>query len=1600
MTSGSFSKGIFLLLLLIVSTTIKAQLSANFISPLQSGCAPLIVKFGDQSTGTPTSWKWDLGNGTTSYLQNPSAIYFNPGKYSVKLVVKNLDGEDSIIKTDYIEVYSNPVINFSVNTTTGCYPLKVQFSDASTTSTGTINSWLWDFGDGSTATNQNPSHTFTTAKNFNISLQIRNSNGCVSTLTKSALIQINTGVLADFTNNNPHTCTAPVSINFLNSSTGTGSVQYLWDFGDNSTSTLLNPSHTYASNGTYSVKLVLVNNSGCKDTSVKINAVTVGSVKANLSSPDTVCQNMIAQMNNTSVPVPATVLWNFGDGTVSTQFNPTKKYISAGNYNIKMVANFGACTDSAVKSITVLPKPLANFVADNSSNCKAPFTVNFSSQGSGIQSYLWFFGDNSTSTLPNPTHTYNTYGSFTVKLIITNGNGCTDTIQKNNFIIIQKPKITTVNLPDSGCVPFTKNFNLSVNGLDPVTSYLWDFGDGSTSSSASPAHTYTSEAAFNVSVIITTGNGCTDTARITRAIATNIKPTPNFGASPLNTCAKTPVSFTDLSSAGDTKWLWNFGDTTYSTLKNPSHQYVDTGYFDVQLKIWKGGCSDSIKLTKHIHINPPVAKFTIASDCKKPFERVFTDNSIGADKWDWNFGDGTTSTLQNPAHIFSATGKFTITLKATNNTYGCDYSTSKNIEIINTKAYFVSKDTVICKGNSVVFTNNIPLNQVSSLNWDFGSGSFTSANANIVAPAYNATGSFTVRLILTDINGCKDTLTRINYINVSGPTAKFGTGSASICLNGALMLKDSSITDGIHSIQKWRWDYGDGKTDSSSAGPFQHLYSQAGSYIIKLKVTDNSGCTDSSKLIKPIIVSKPTADFNIIDSSSCPGKQMRFINQSTGTNLGYKWNFSDNTTDTSKNPNHSFPSDGLYSVTLAVLDQYGCSDSVAKQQFVKISSPTSNFITSDSISNCPPLVVNFSDSSTNVMSRKWDFGDSTFSTEINPTHFYNYPGTYFATLTITGKGGCTAVFQRRMIIKGPQGSFSYAPLGGCNPVTVNFIATTNNNNSVVWDFSDGNTLGTPTLTAANTYLYSGSYIPKMILIDPTGCKVPFPGKDTIKVSSVTASLSFNKKLLCDSGLVSFMDSSTAVNDVVNTYQWNFGDGTSSTSKNPNHQYSSTGIFYPKLIATSQFGCTDTVTALTPVSIVTSPKINITSTGNGCVPLVVTFNSQTLIPDTSVVSWQWDFANGNVSTSSNPVAQNYYSAGVYNVSLIGTNSSGCKTTVIKNTEAYAIPNVNAGSDTILCKGSSLTLRATGADNYSWTPSTSLSCTNCDNPATTTPNNISYFVTGTSIHGCSAKDTIAVNVKTKFILSHSASDSVCKGSSKKLTASGGDSYSWTPGNSLDKANISTPTAQPDTSTVYRVVAADNVGCFKDTGYIAIRVNPIPTVEAGIDKTINVGQTIDLVPVVSPDVIDVNWQPTTGLFRNFYPGITVKPKENTEYTVEVKNRGKCLAKDRVTVYVICNGSNIFVPNTFSPNGDGNNDVFYPRGTGVFKIKSLKIFNRWGEPVFERSSFDANNPSYGWDGTSRGVSISSDVFVYILEVICDNGSILTYNGNIALIK
>ena len=1592
----------FSFVLLISLFSAKAQVVADFKATPTNGCSPLLVRFTDKSTGNPTSWKWDLGNGTISFLRNPSVTYFNPGKYTIKLVAKTSANADSVVKVEYIEVLDKPVVQFGAGNTTGCFPLPVQFLDSTTLVNSNISSWLWDFGDGIISSLKNPLHSYTTAGNFNVTLQIRNSSGCLSTKTKTSFVQINTGVLASFTNNIPNSCSAPVTIKFQNQSSGTGTLSYQWSFGDGTNATDSNPTHVYTTSGSYTVQLIVSNGNGCTDTISKPKSISIGQVSASFIAPDSACPNNGIQFTNTSSPTPVLVSWSFGDGSIASQINPIKSYATAGTYAVKMLANFGACKDSAIKNIRILPKLIIKFIADDTTNCNAPFTVNFTNQSLNGISYFWQFGDGATSTLESPNHTYNIQGSYTVKLKVTNINGCVDSLIKTNYIVIKRPVISLINLPDSSCAPFTKTFSASINTVDPVVNYLWNLGDGSTSSSKTPTNTYNTPGIYSISLKTTTVGGCIDSASLTRGIIVNDKPVANFSANPTNTCAKTAINFLDLTTPSATAWLWNFGNGATASTKNPIYQYSDTGYFDITLIAWNRGCSDTVKFTKYIHISPPVAKYTVLNNCNKPYEKAFTDQSQGADEWYWDFGDGNTATIKNPVHIYTSTGTFNTSLRVVNTASGCNYTSFKIIQVVDVSPKFIASNTTICKGSITNFTTNLSLGDVTNFNWTFGDGSLpVSSIKNTINYTYTKAGSYVVKLIITDFLGCKDTLVKNNYIRVNGPTAKFGAAVPGTCLKSLVNFNDSSISDGIHPIESWVWNYGDSYIDTLTAAPFIHTYLTAGSYMVNLKITDSQGCTDSVKLLKNIIISQPLAKFNTADSLTCPGKQIQFNNQSTGLNLLYQWTFGDNSAiASSQNPVHVYTVDGSYSVKLNVSDQYGCLDSITKTAFVNIATPVSLFFMTDSVSSCPPLIVNFTDSSKNVVSSIWDFGDNTSADNNNPVHFYSYPGTYNVKLTVTGPGGCTDVSQRQIKISGPRGSFTYKQVNGCKPLQVDFTATVFDNPSIIWDFNDGATESSPDTAISYIYTYPGSYVPKMILVDQNGCQVPITGKDTIVVNSVSTNFSFLRATLCDAGNVSFKDSSVS-NDAITEYQWNFGDGNTSSLKNPSHFYKSPGLNYPSLIVTTQHGCTDTLKSTIPIKIVASPQIAAFVSSNGCVPLSVTFKSGQVIQDTSSLSWKWDFANGSTSNTSTPVPQTYTAAGVYSIQLIATNSSGCSDTAVTNIEAYGIPMVDAGpANIILCKGSSITLNATGALNYSWLPATGLSCSNCANPASSIISDLKYVVTGTTIHGCSAKDSIQVNVKNKFVLTYSRPDSVCKGSTKKLSATGANNYSWTPTLNIDNAASNTPTVQPDTTTLYRVIAGDDVGCFKDTGYINIRVNPLPTVEAGLDKTINVGQVYDLIPTISPDVIYVDWQPTTGLFRNVYPGITVKPTENTEYTVLVKNKGGCAARDRVNVIVICNGANVFMPNTFSPNDDGINDIFYPRGTGLFKIKTLQIFSRWGELVFEKNSFNSNDAGFGWNGTYKGLKLTPEVFVYSIEIICENNSILIYRGNVALIK
>ncbi len=1586
----------------LLLTSVAFGQVANINASQTSGCNPLTVVFTDGSTGA-TSWSWTFGNGNTSTLQNPPPqIYLSPGPYTVTLSING--GAKTTTKT--ITVNASPVVSFIASDTTGtsCFPLLENFTDRSTP-IGSIVAWNWDFGDGTPASSaQNPSHTYTGAANFPVTLQVTGSNGCSSTLEKLSYINIANGVTAGFTTNASSGCNVPITVNFTNTSTGPGTLTYNWSFGDGNTSTVQNPSNSYTTAGTYSATLNVSSTSGCNNTISENIVVGAGSVQSSFTAPDSICLGNSISFVNTSIPNPVTSNWDFGDGTNSTLINPTKTYLTPNTYTVKLVNDFGGCKDSTTKQIAVLTAPVANFKANDSVTCNPTLSVSFTDLSTNATIWSWSFGDGTTSTLQNPTHTYTNYGSYTVTLTASNSTGCSGTVSKTNYIQVAQPNVLINGLPLYACAPvkFTPSFVDTLAG--GIASYLWDFGDGTTSTAQNPpTHTYPA-GIYVVKLTLTGVSGCiastTDTVKSGTA-----KPTAAFTASTTSACADQGVNFTDQSTGVINNWLWDFGDMTTATNQNPMHSYITPGTYTVTEVVYNNGCGDTLKKINYIVVNVPKADFSYTAICTASGSQyTFTNNSTGADVSVWDFGDGTTYTgTTPPPHTFPGGAlSDTVTLSVTNNTTLC--TDTKKIGILNQAPTFSISNPVTCKNTNVfisISSSTTGLNPAGYY-YNYGDGYFAGPVGSLSwAHKYTKTGIYSITVTTTNISGCKDSLTMVNAVTVNGPTAQFTSNATSGCTGLAAVFTDQSTSDGMNNIVKWIWDYGDGTIQTYAGGPFTHNYTRQGIYSVKLTVVDASGCMDSSVKTNFIAVSFPHASFAMSDSLSCPGAPITFINNSSGYGLTYNWDFGDGTNSTALNPPPHNYAIGTDIATLTVLDQYGCTDMVS--HMITVDTPHASFTLTSTLANCPPLIDTFTFTGSYYNTIKWYFGDGGTSSLLNPIHFYNIPGTYFDTLIVTSHGGCTdTAFSPPIQIFGPYGALSYSPLEGCHTLTVNFNVVTNNVVKYTWDFGNNSSVTTLTPSITFTYDSAGKFLPVVVLTDASNCAVPVYGSDSIIVEGSKVKFGYDNNVFCNSGAVTFTDSTVTVGTVA-TYAWDFGDGSTSNLENDTHFYALPGTYTVKLYVTTQNGCVDSLVKTALVKVVASPSVDIGGINYSlCAPGSMNFQGLILVPDTSALTWSWNFFNGNTSNLQNPPAQTYTNANPDSIQVVAINSTGCTDTVKRYFQLNPPPLTNAGPDTAICVGQGVTLQATGAATFTWLSiDNTLSCHTCANPTATPVVTTSYVVVGYTALGCTTSDTVVVNVIQPATLTvMPTADSICIGQSVLLIANGETTYNWSPANGLSNANISNPLASPDTTTTYQVIGSDYKSCFADTQYVKISVFNYPTINAGADVTIPSGTTYQINAIGSPDIDSILWTPPTGLScTNCFTPVAA-PITTTTYIADVINNGGCKASDSITIIVLCNNNNLFIPNTFSPNGDGVNDVFYVRGKGLSRVQSILIFNRWGQVVFEKKDFAANDPSAGWDGTINGKPGPVDVYVYTVEVICDNSQIVPYHGNVALIR
>ncbi len=1021
----------------------------------------------------------------------------------------------------------------------------------------------------------------------------------------------------------------------------------------------------------------------------------------------------------------------------------------------------------------------------------------------------------------------------------------------------------------------------------------------------------------------------------------------------------------------------------------------------------KYGCSnDTMQHTFYTKLTATTPAFTasVTSGCG-PLAVDFSNQTPNQNLYTfkWNFGNGSTSVLANPATVvFKTNPNYGDTIyKVALTIYSeCDSITVYKDVLVKSpaQALFKPDRTVGCSPMKVTFNNFSE--GADDFTWNFDDGTILNTKqTGFIEHTFTSAVQDTFRVQLIARSSCGSD-TQYYSIVVSPNAIKLNLNINGDQRSGCTPHTVQFINN-TKGATSFRWDFGDGNvlTTTKNIDTILHTYNNAGSYTVKLVASN--GCSDTSTTETITIYNKPVVDFSLQPATACIGAPIYFTNLSD-TTTGLSWNFGDGTTSNLTNPMHKYSVAGVYRVTLIGLRQYAagnaCLDSAIKTVTI-ISSLPGSFSVSDSVGRCTPFTVTFTNNNQPSKLTIWNFGDGTKDTGDVVKHTFVTTGTFKVTMTATDAGGCKYIYSQNIVVGGPQGSFTYNNQVKCDASPVRFDVNATGVDSIRWNFGDGTKQVTNSVnTVYHVYKKSGLYLPSIELLVGSSCNNLVKGIDTIKVDAIKAG--FNQSLLanCGNSDVTFKDTSASFSGI-KTSAWQFGDGKVGVGSTSVHNYTASGTWMVQLISTSNFGCSDTVLNPMPLVLKELPIASIFSDTAACANKRVNYTSAVVSRDT-IMSYRWSFSNGvsNTGTTSNNV---YTTSGKYMAMLVVSTINGCLDTAVQAININPVPFVKASPEQAICVGQSIQITAGGGTSYSWGPYGDLSCINCASPIVNPTKTTKYTVTALNGFGCAAQDTVLVKVSQPFKLQKLVNDTLCIGQTSQLFASGADVYSWSPTIGLSNALIANPVATPASTTRYRVIGADANNCFADTAYVTVAVGKRPTIDLGIDKVLSAGTQYALASTVTNGPITKwQWTPARDLSCSTCPQPIANIKKDITYTVAATNEYGCTATDTLAIKVFCQNTQVFIPNVFTPDGDGINDVLMVRGSGINSVKSFRIFNRWGEVVFDKANFAPNEKSNGWNGTIRGSKAPTDVYIYTCEVVCENGSSFVYKGNVAIIK
>ncbi len=1173
----------------------KPSLNFNFTTNSGSGvCVNSVgVSFIGQGPTDVNYWEWDMGDGSSAYIQNPTYNYSITGSYTVTLFARNTSGcVNTVQKNVPIVINSGVKALFNANDSNSCNGVyKVKFENQSKSGVA-ITSYKWNFAGLGTSILISPSFTFPSPGTYNVRLIATNVQGCIDTLDKSVVIT-KKNFSAQISASDSVICKGS-SVNFNGSET---SNTYVWDF-TSGTQTGVSISSNFPNAGTFNINAYVTDLSGCKDTaSLKVVVYNTPTSTFTKNGDTSKCAYPINYSVNGNIQNAQGFVYTVktaAGNVLATYSTPNfvHPFYTQGTYAIVLrawVGNSCFSVDSQVVVINQL-KLQASFTNSLDSGCVA-LNVGFLQNsvipaGTTIASYKWNFDDVSsgaqnTATGTTSSHNFVNTGIYNVTLTATATSGCVSTFVKT-IRTGTKPTVNFLPKLASGCSPFSMQFNSLSTNVFPDAGYLWKFNN-ITYAVANPMVLLAIPGTYSAALYVS-NNGCTDSMIVSNAIVV-MPPKASFTAPNRKGCKIIPhkVDFIDASTQAST-WFWDFGDPTsgvnnYSTLKNPSHIYTAFDSYTVKLVVTNSnGCIDSIIRVAYVVITDPVARFTSNQQIGcKPFPVAFTNTST-AGTYSWDFGNTAKSTVTSPSYTYTKPGLFRVVLKITDSNSCTDSMVKVNhIHAKGPIVAFAPASKIYCLPAGVQFVDSTRLmTQVVKYTWNFGDLTTLADTSNLANPSYtyNANGDYNVQLIVKDTSGCSDTLIKIALIKTRNPIVSM-TQDTIKCINNALNFNANAVNVPNSTATNYVWYFGDG--DTAMVKNPSHSYTTSGLYTVKMIAINAFGCSDSIVKNNGVNIVKLNLKFGADPSVKfCAPQTINFKDSTVNSNT-WAWNFGDGTTSTQKNPNKIYSKNGYYNVSLLVTSTLGCRDSLKIDSLVRIVGPTAKYDYVQ-LDTCAMSPVFFTNKSVGGHKFTWDFGNGKLDTSSNPSTLYA-AGVYNPILIVKDSLNCSSTYNPQpniYVSEGPVAKFTMSDSIFCDSTAiVTFTDSSLSTSRWFWDFGDGST---STLQNPSHTYKTGSYTVKLVAFNANGCSDTVIVTNGVRLyANPKADFITSTTVFCLPVTANFQDKSTPSGAPITSWNWSFGTGINdnSTIQNPNFIYNTPGSYNVRLTITDANKCKST-----------------------------------------------------------------------------------------------------------------------------------------------------------------------------------------------------------------------------------------------------------------------------------------------------------------------------------------------------------------------------------------------------------------------------------------